>query len=224
MPYVWDFAIVLHHGDLLWHGLWATLALTGLTIVIAVPLGVLLAVLLLGARQPFVALARGFVDFFRTSALLVLLMWFYFAFPIIARVRIDAFTAATLALGLQNAAYLAEVFRAGIRSVPRGQWEAGRVLGLRLVPLFFLVIVPQALRTVLPVLVNVLSEIVKGTSLAAAIAYTELSYQASLLASTTYRPLETYTLIAVMYFVVIALLNQLAAFLERRLSLPGERA
>jgi len=71
---------------------------------------------------------------------------------------------------------------------------------------------------------GVLSEIVKGTSLAAAIAYAELSYQASLLASTTYRPLETYTLIAVMYFVVITLLNQLAAFLERRLGLPGERA
>jgi len=224
MHYVWDFNIVLHHGELLWCGLGATLSLTGATLIIAVPLGFLLALVLLGAKQPLYALARGFVDFFRTSALLVLLIWFYFAFPIIVGVRIDTFTAAALALGLQNAAYLAEVFRAGISSVPRGQWEAGRVLGLRLTPLFFLVIAPQALRTVLPVLVNVLSEIVKGTSLAAAIAYTELAYQASLLASTTYRPLETYTLIAVMYFVVIASLNQFAAFLERRLSLQGEHA
>ncbi|MFE0017318.1 amino acid ABC transporter permease [Mesorhizobium sp. NPDC059054] len=224
MNYTWDFSVVLRSSDMLVSGLVATLKLTATTVAIAVPLGFALSIVLLSKYRFPYFIARGFVDFFRTSALLVLIIWFYFAFPILTGIRLSSFQAAALALGLQNAAYLAEVFRAGISSVAVGQWEAARALGLHLGQMFWLVIAPQALRTIVPVLVNVLSEIVKGTALAAGIAYGELAYQASLISSTTYRPLETYTIIAGIYFVVIFTLNQLAAYLERRLSVSGGHA
>jgi polar amino acid transport system permease protein len=223
MQYAWDFSVVLRSSDLLISGLIATLTLTATTVAIAVPLGFLLSIVLLSNYRIPYLFARCFVDFFRTSALLVLIIWFYFAFPIITGIRVTSFQAAALALGLQNAAYLAEVFRAGISSVAKGQWEAARALGLHLAQLFWLVIAPQALRTIVPVLVNVLSEIVKGTALAAAIAYGELAFQASMISSTTYRPLETYTVVAGMYFVVIFILSQIAGYLEKRLSPAGER-
>ncbi|MBA3038667.1 MULTISPECIES: amino acid ABC transporter permease [Hyphomicrobiales] len=224
MAYDWDFSVVLRSNELLWKGLVATLNLTAVTIAIAVPLGFILALALLSNIRMIYWFARAFVDFFRTSALLVLIIWFYFAFPMITGLRVGSFEAAALALGLQNSAYLAEVFRAGITSVARGQWEAGRALGLHLIPLFWLIIAPQAIRPIIPVLVNVLSEIIKGTSLAAAIAYAELAFQGSMVASTTYRPLETYTIVAALYFVVIFLLNQLASYLERRLGRNEVRA
>ncbi|MER8582216.1 amino acid ABC transporter permease [Mesorhizobium sp. M1423] len=221
MNYQWDFAVILRSNGMLIGGLLGTLDLTIMTVVIAAPLGFLLSLVLLSRHRTPRFIARCFVDFFRTSALLVLIIWFYFAFPIVTGLRVNSFQAAALALGLQNAAYLAEVFRAGISSVAQGQWEAAKALGLHRVHVFCLVIAPQALRSFAPVLFNVLTEIIKGTALAAAIAYGELSFEASRIASSTYRPLETYTIVAAIYFALIFLLSQVFRRIEMRMAVGG---
>lgn len=216
MKYSWDFEVVLTNGSLLITGLYGTVWLTVTVVLLTIPAGFLIALLLSSDFKPGRLVARVYVDFFRASALLVLVMWLYFALPILAGIRMSAFAAAATGLILQNAAYLAEALRAGFAMVGRGQREASAALGLHTAQTFVLIVLPQALRAIIPVLFNLLTEIVKGTSLAAAIAYSELSYEASRIAINTYRPLETYTLAAAMYFAVITALALLSKWYESR--------
>jgi polar amino acid transport system permease protein len=219
MTYHWDFGVVLRSDGLFAQGVAATLLLTVSALAIAVPLGLLLA---LGRMAPWWALswtARLIIDFFRTSALFVLIIWFFFAFPILFRLQVNAFQAATLAIGLQAGAYLAEIFRAGIESIHAGQWQAARALGLHFGATLRLVVLPQAIRHVLPVFLNLVIDTIKNTSFAAAIAYGELTYQAMRVASDTYRPLEVFTVVGALYFIIITGSSRLSAMLERRLAI-----
>jgi polar amino acid transport system permease protein len=216
--YQWDFGTVWRHMDWLWAGAGGTLRLTAAALALATPLGLTLALLRL-ARIPGLSwLAVAYIDFFRTAAALVLVFWFFYAFPVLLRLDLDAFAAAALALGLQAAAYLAEVFRGGIVSIDRGQWEAARSLGMPYRTALRHVILPQAVRRMIPVFFTRAIELLKTTSLAAAIAYSELTYSASRLAAETYRPIETFAVVGLMYFVAIFGASQVVRQLERRLA------
>lgn len=216
MNYTWDFGAVWRNGDLLLEGLGASLVLAASALAIAAPLGLVLAVLRI-SRLPVVSqIAVAYIDFFRTAAALVLIFWFFYAFPILIGVRWSAYAAATLALGLQGAAYFAEVYRAGIQSISRRQWEGARSIGLTYLQCMRYVILPQAIRRMIPVFFTRVIELFKATSLAAAIAYPELAFKGSLIASSTYRPIETYTMIAAVYFVIVFSFSQGVRYLERR--------
>lgn len=221
VSYHWDMAVVFRSDGLFAEGVAATLLLTVSALAMALPLGLLLALARMAPSRLLSWTARAVIDFFRTSALFVLIIWFYFAFPVLVRLEMTAFEAATLAIGLQAAAYLAEIFRAGIESVHKGQWEAARALGLHFGAALRFVILPQAVRRVLPVFFNLVIDTIKNTSFAAAIAYGELTYQTTRVASATYRPIEAFTVAGALYFFIITGTGGLASLLERRLKVVG---
>lgn len=217
MSYEWDFRPPLANMDALLWGALNSVGLAILAMIIAVVAGSLVAAMRMSKSVILRFPARVYTDFFRSSPLLVLIMWFYFALPLIVDVAIDPFRAALFAIGLQAAAYFAEFARGAVRSIPVGQWEGAAALGLRLYPTLRFIIVPAIVRMMLPVTLNLFVVVIKGTALAAAISYSELSYQAAVISSNSYRPLETFTVAAMIYFVIIFTFSWLAGVLEERL-------
>jgi polar amino acid transport system permease protein len=161
--------------------------------------------------------ATAFVEFFRNTPVLVQILWFYYALPILLPFQISPLPAAALGISLNSAAFSAEIYRGGIESIDRGQAEAARALGMTAVQAMRRVVLPQALRRMLPALTNRGIEIFKMTTLASAVAYVELLQQGKLLASLNFNPIETYTVIAVVFFLCLFPLVQATYALERRL-------
>jgi polar amino acid transport system permease protein len=161
---------------LLLQGLLVTLQLAAAAVVFGMPAGLLLCCLRLYAPRPVAAAAIVYIDVFRAMPMLVLLILIYFGLPFMG-VRLSSFTAATLGLAMALAAFSAEVFRAGIQGVPKGQVEAAQALGLHFFSTMRLVVLPQALRLVVPPLTSNCIGIVKETSLASTVALSELLKQ-----------------------------------------------
>lgn len=221
MAYEWDFAAVFRHSDLLLEGAANTFRLAGSALLIALPLGLAVAMLRL-ARIPVLSrLLAIYTDIFRTAPSIVLIYWFFFAFPILAGIDFADHTAVTLALGLQTGAYMAEVFRGGILSVDRGQWQAATALGMGRAARMRYIILPQAMRRMLPILFTRVTELYKATSLAAAISYAEIVQMANRAASETFRPMETFTVVALFFFTTIFCVSRFVRLIERRIAVPG---
>jgi len=222
MGYEWDFGVVLRDLDLLLLGLLNTLKVTLTALAFGVPLGLAIAVARL-SRHRLLALPVGvFIEFFRSTPPLVQLFWFFFALPILIEVRIEAFEAAALTFSLQSSAFFAEVFRGGIISIETAQWEAGRALGMTYAQQLRRVVLPQAIKRMIPAFLDRVIELMKTTSLVAAIAYADLLYQASLISQATFRPLEVFTVAAALYFAVLFPTSLATRQLERRLAVSGE--
>ncbi len=161
---------------LLLSGLWMTVRLALAAMLFGLPAGLLVAVLRLYAPGPVRVLAVGFIDVFRALPMLILLILLYYALPFMG-VRLSSFVSAVLALSLVLAAFSAEVFRAGIAAIPAGQVEAARALGLHFGAILRRVVLPQAVRIVVPPLTSNCVGIVKETSLASVVALPELLKQ-----------------------------------------------
>lgn len=222
MGYTWDFRPVWANLDILWLGVVNTLWVTVLALAAGLAIG--LAVALLRLQRPWIVRAPvGFaIDFLRITPPLVQLMWVFFALPILIDVRITAFSAAVITLSVQSAAFFAEVYRGGIISVERGQWEAGRAIGMSGAQLMRRVVLPQAVKRMIPAFLERAVELLKTTSLLATIAYADLLYQATQVSQATFRPLETFTVAAVIYLIVILPASLLVRHAERRLAVSGE--
>jgi polar amino acid transport system permease protein len=216
--YRWDFAPVLRDFDLLLRGLVGTLQLAITSLLAAAVLGLLLGAMRATRRPLLDWPATAAIELFRNTPVLVQLMWFYFAFPILIGAKMTAFAAATLALTCNTSAFMAEIFRGGIQSIDRGQWDGGRAIGMSYVTLMRRVILPQAVKRMLPAFTNRAVELTKSTSLASTIAFAELLYEGKLLTSISYRPLETYSIIAGIYFVLLGIGTLGVRLLERRLA------
>jgi len=145
--------------------------------------------------------------------------WAYYALPVIANIRIDAFTVVAGALACSTSAVMSEIFRGGILAVPRGQWDASQVLGLTWVQRLRWVVLPQTFRVILAPSCNALVGLLKQSSLAAVIAVPEIMNRGMILASQTFRPIEVLTLVALIYFGLTWPLVLLSGSLERRTSL-----
>lgn len=163
--------------------------------------------------------ARAWVEFFRTTPPLMHIAWTYYALPGIANIRLDAFTVVAGALACSTSAVMSEIFRGGILSVPRGQWDASQVLGLAWWQRLWWVVLPQTLRVILAPTCNALVGLLKQSSLAAVIAVPEIMNRGMILASQTFRPIEVLTLVALIYFGLTWPIVLLAGMLERRSSL-----
>ncbi len=222
MGYEWDFAIVLRDADLLLLGLLNTLKVTGLALLFGVPLGLLLALLRLYGAWP-VRLPVGLViEFLRTTPPIAQLFWFFFALPILVGVEIDPFRASVLTFSLQSSAFFAEVFRGGIVSIEKGQWEAAKALGMDRRQTLARVILPQAVKRMVPAFLERAIELMKTTTLVSTISYADLLYQANNIAQSTYRALEVFTIAAALYFVVIFACSIGVRRLERHMARTGE--
>lgn len=222
MAYEWDFWIVLRDFDLLLLGLINTLKVTGLALLFGVPLGLTLALLRLYGNW-VVRLPVGFtIEFLRTTPPIAQLFWFFFALPILTGIEIDPFRAAVLTFSLQSSAFFAEVFRGGIQSIDCGQWEASKALGMRRNETLRRIILPQAVKRMIPAFLERAIELMKTTTLVSTISYADLLYQANTIAQSTYRTIEVFTIAAAMYFAVIFACSIAVRRLERRLSRSGE--
>ena len=172
------------------------------------------------ARVPVLgSLAVAWLEFFRTTPPLMHIVWAYYALPVIADIRLSAFTVIAGALACSTSAQMAEIFRAGLLAVPRGQSDAARVLGLSSWQRLWWVVLPQTLRLILAPSCNALVSLLKQSSLAAVIAVPEIMNRGWILSSETFRPIEVLTLVAFIYFVLTWPLVLLAAALERQSTL-----
>jgi len=195
-----------------------TLAAFGLGAVLALALGALLALGRLSNRAALRGVAAAIVEFFRAVPLLVLMFIFYYGLPAV-QVTVSPYVAVVLALTLYNGSVLAEIFRAGVLALPRGQSEAAYALGMSKSQVLGSVLVPQALRSMLPTVVSQLVVLLKDSALGFLITYPELLYQAQLLGGdgNLGRPLVQVALVAAaVYITLCLLLTALATFLERR--------
>lgn len=221
MDYQWNFFIIQQYAHLFLKGLGFTLAFTVVTIIAGGLLGLVLGLARLSQSRfvnwPLIAV----IELFRCTPLLVLIIWFYYAMPVLTGVQLSAVVAGGLVLTLYTAAFYAEIFRGGVASIEAGQWDAARALGLTWTGLMRLVILPQAVRRMIPPLMNQSVLQLKNTSLVSVIAVPDLLYQGELITAETYRPLEVYTVVALLYFAVLLPLTLYAQRLEQRLAAPG---
>lgn len=204
MEHTWDFSAVFASRDLLMTGLLNTLKLAAVCLSLGLFFGLFVGLARYSRARILNWPATAFVEVFRNTPVLVQIMWFFFAFPIIAPFDVDAFTAAALGLTLNTVAFSSEIYRAGIQSISPGQWEAAKALGMRYDQQMRRVILPQALRRMIPAFMNRAIELVKMTSLASVIAYGELMHQAKTISTIAFNPIEMYTAVALIFFVLIA--------------------
>ena len=224
MGYEWDFSVVLRDFDLLALGLLNTLKVTGLALSFGVPLGLFLALLRLYGNLPVRVPVGVLIEFLRSTPPIAQLFWFFFALPILTGIEIDPFRASVLTFSLQSSAFFAEVFRGGIVSIDAGQWEASRALGMNRNATLRRIILPQAVKRMIPAFLERAIELMKTTTLVSTISYADLLYQANSIAQSTYRALEVFTVAASMYFVVIFLCSLVVRLVEARLTVAGEAA
>lgn len=218
MHYQWDFWFLLRYTPLLWKGVLVTLAYTVGTILLGLVIGLLVGLGRLSRSRLLNIPLVAFIEAFRCTPLLVQIVWFYYALPVLLGVQIPAVVAATLTLSLYTGAFYAEIFRGGIISVERGQWDAAHALGMSRWQRMRLIVLPQAIRRMIPPFVNQSITQLKNTSLVSTIAVPDLLYNGELITGDTYRPLEVYTVIALIYFAMLFPSTLLAQAYERRLA------
>ena len=218
MDYTWDFRVVVDGFPLLLRGVVVTVELWVVAFATGLLLGFAISLARISQRALLNAPAIAFVEIFRNTPVLIQLIWFYYAFPIVLGQQLTPFVAAVLALTLNTAAYCAEIFRGGIVSIEQGQWDAARALGLAPWVMMRRVILPQAVRRMIPPFVNQSITQLKNTSLVSTIAVPDLLYQGTLITADTYRPLEVYTVVALIYFALLFPSTLLAQAYERHLA------
>ncbi|MEV0633900.1 amino acid ABC transporter permease [Streptomyces sp. NPDC050619] len=211
-----DWSVIWSNRELFTDGLWATVLLSLAAIATGTLAGLLVAAVRT-SRIPLLAqLARVYLEVFRGTPLLIQMLFLYFGAAYLNLAGITVFGAALLALTLYQGAYIAEIFRAGIEAVPRGQWEAARVLGITRTQTFASVILPQTRAIVLPPLVGQYLSLVKDTSIAVVIGYVELVRQGQAVIDRAGDPATTYLAVAALYFVICYPLSLVVRRMERK--------
>jgi polar amino acid transport system permease protein len=211
-----DWSVVWQHRDALVAATGTTILLTVATMAIAVPCGVVVAVLRLYAAAPVRALATAYVELFRNLPLILVVFWAFYVLPILTGLALSPLATGLLALVLNVTAYNAETFRAGINSIRKGQVEAALALGMTRTQALRRIVVPQAVRRITPVLASTWVSLFKDTSLVSVIAVTELAYVAMQVRAQTFRVLEMLTAMAVIYWLLGYPQAKLVDWIQRR--------
>jgi polar amino acid transport system permease protein len=218
MRYEWSFGFLWHYQRLITIGIEVTLAYTVGTIFLGLVLGLLIGLGRLSKSWLVNAPLIAITELFRCTPLLVQIVWFYYALPVVLNIQIPATIAAVSVLSLYTGAFYAEIFRGGILSIESGQWDAARALGLSRWRMMRLVILPQAIRRMVPPFLNQSITQLKNTSLVSTIAVPDLLYQGQLITADTYKPLEVYTAVAIIYFAMLFPMTLIVKAYERRLA------
>ncbi len=221
MDYIWQWNQIWDYRQVFVRGVQVTVILTCWALLIGMALGLLLGLMrssrLLALRVP----AAVYIDVFRATPILVQLVWIYYALPIISGVQMGNITSASVGIGLHSAAYIAEIFRAGIASIDRGQSDAAKSLGMGYGQAMRRIILPQAVRRMVPPFINEFATLMKLTTLGSVLAVNELLHEAENLINNTYRPLETYTAVAVVFGLLIYPFIWLSQRLDQRWKARG---
>ncbi len=198
-------------------GLTTTIYISVVSIIISMLLGLIVAVPSLAKNRFLTYINIGYVEIVRAVPLLVLILWIYYGLPIMTGISFSPFVSGIIALAISESAFQAEIFRAGINSIKKAQWEAGSSLGLSFFKRLRLVILPQAIKNILPAIGNQFVYVLKMSSLVSIIGIGDLTRKANELVVTTYRPLEIYTFLILEYLVLILIVSFFVRKLERNL-------
>lgn len=198
-------------------GMYYTILLSVTAISISVVVGLLVALPGLSAKKGWRRFNRTYVEIVRAVPILVLILWVYYGLPALSGITLNVFWAGVLALALSDSAFQAEIFRGGIQSIARGQYEAAQSVSLNYRDTMRFVILPQAIRRILPALGNQLVYMLKMSSLVSVIGMQELTRKANELSVSEYRPLEIYTVLVLEYLVLILVVSALVRRLEHKM-------
>lgn len=218
MSYTWDFHSIWQNIDLFWLGLEVTVLYTIGSIFFGVLIGVVACAARLSRWRVLGYIARAYQELFRCTPLLVQLLWFYYAFPLLVGINVNNQFAAMLTLSLYVGAFYGEIFRGGIVSIDKGQHEAAAAIGMSPLLSTWRIIAPQAIKRMLPAFINQSVIQLKNTSLISVLSVADLAYMAAVVNGQTYRPLESYTVMALLYLAILLPMTKLADLLEKRMS------
>ncbi|HSE74604.1 MAG TPA: amino acid ABC transporter permease [Dongiaceae bacterium] len=216
-----NLGIIIAKGSPLVGAAGVTVLITLASLALGMLIGVVVCAMQRSGKSALVYPAVAYVAVFRTIPEMVLIFWIYFCMPAVTGLTLSGIASGCIALGLASGAYLAEIYRGGIEAVPLQQHEAGQALGLPTWLLWVKVILPQAVRFMVPPFMNYFTELLKNTTLVAAIGVAELAYAAYALGGQTFRYLEFMTAIGVIYFAIIFPIGRYAIVIERKLN-PGQ--
>ncbi|MDF2593728.1 MAG: Amino acid transporter permease [Clostridia bacterium] len=217
-------AIIEAYGSMLLQALGKTLLLTLLSLVFAMVIGMIFSLMNVGKNRLLNFIGTAYVDGVRGVPLIVLAYFIYFGLPVAVKMmgvqdfRLSALQAGTIALAMNCGAYMAEIIRAGIESVDKGQMEASRSLGLNYGKSMRLVVLPQAIRTMIPSIINQFIITLKDTSILSVIGFPELTNMGKTISGNTFKSLETWAIVGIMYMIVIVTLSKVAKRVERRVN------
>jgi len=218
MSYSFRFNVVTDNLGFLLAGARATILVTIAALLIGMVIGLVVGMARLSKRPYVAGPATAYIEVFRNTPALVQLIWVYYCLPILTGLNMNALVSCIIALAVNGSAYLAEIFRGGIQSIDLGQVEAARTLGMSHLQTMRKVVLPQAFRRMIPPFVNESVALLKFSSLVSVLGVADLTYQAQVLSTTTFRPIEIFTFIAIVYFGLCTLLSYSARRLERRLA------
>ena len=211
-------ALIVQYWPRLIAGLGLTVEITIISLILAGILGMVFGLLSVSKRKSLRAIALVYVDIVRGTPLLVQAFFIYFGIPAALGIQSDPVVSGVITLSLNAGGYLAEIVRGGIESISRGQMEAARSLGLPYGMAMRSVILPQAIRTMTPALINQCIITLKDTSLLSVIGVTELTQTGRLIIANNYRSFEVWAIVAMMYFVIIMILSKISKRIERKMS------
>jgi His/Glu/Gln/Arg/opine family amino acid ABC transporter permease subunit len=212
--FAWD--VVGQYRVWLFEGVVLTLKIAVVSMVLAMVFGLLIALLRMSPIWAVRTLASLYISIFRAIPPLVFILWMYYGVTLVTGLNIEAFWSGVICLTLQYAAWLAEIYRAGLQAIDKGQREAALSTGLSRTRAFAKVIWPQAWRIIIPPMANNFVGIIKDSSLVGIIGLNELMRQSQIAVSLTFRPFELYTAAMVIYIVLTLAIARMASFLEQR--------
>lgn len=217
MQHNWDFVTIIQNWPVLWVGIKGTVFIFLVTVILGLAGGLVVGIARYAQSKLFRWPASAFIEIFRNTPVLVQIIWFYYAFPILTGIEVNPFLAAVLGISLNTMAFSAEIYRAGIQSIEPGQWEAGKAIGMTQSQTMRRIILSVAVKRVLPALTNRGIEVFKMSTLASVVAYVETLNQAKLIADLNFNPIESYTAVAIIFFVILYPVVQGTYVLERML-------
>jgi polar amino acid transport system permease protein len=212
-----DWSVVPENIGLLLDGVLLTLQISAIALMISIPIGIILGLCRISRNKLLSFVASAYIEFVRGVPLLVLLFWIFFVLG--KFLQLGTYWSAVLGLAIFSGAFVAEIVRAGIESIPKGQMEAARASGMSYIQAMRLVILPQAFRKMLPPFASQFIILIKDSSLVSVISVTELTLVAKNIVATSFRSLEIWTAVAILYFLISFSLSQVIRFFERRYKL-----
>lgn len=217
MSRYWDFSILFDHWDQFMEGLLNTIGISLMALVGSLVLGTIIAILRIAPVRLLNIFGTAYVEFIRNIPLLVVVFFFFLGLPSLG-IPLDGFTSGTLGLTVYTSSFIAEAIRAGIQAVPAGHSEAARSSGLTYLQTMRHIVLPQAVKVVLPAVGNQLINLIKNTSILTVVAGADLMYQADLINAKTFLPFTVYTIVAMFYLLLTVPLSYAVHYMERRLT------
>ena len=217
MEYTFHFEVFETYWTWIAKGLWITIYISVISMIFALIIGLFISILRLSKIYILVLISRTYIEFFRGIPLFVFIIWLYYGLAMVSGINFDPITAGIICLSMQHGGYLAEIYRAGIQAVAKGQWEASFSLGFSIINTFLRIIFPQAVKIIIPPTANMFIGMLKDSALVSIIGVNELMRQSQIATSLTFRPFEFYTVTALIYIILTLGLSQMAKFLELRM-------